>query len=134
MKFLTSKNAFWPVLLALLTEISYVVISTTVPVNQHVPWIWMILLLVAVVWSAVLVREKTSVLRFAGLLSTLASAALFSWWTLSFSAYENQTASVSDGNRVAELVGVSLRDHAGFEEPILSSDGPTLLVLYRGHW
>lgn len=134
MKILTAKNAFWPFLLALLTMISYVVISTTTPLNQRIPWLWLVLLAAAVVWSVALLRDKTTVLRIAGLFLTVALAALFSWWTLSFSNYESQDAAVDDGETVTELAAMSLRDHAGLERPVLAKGGPTLLVLYRGHW
>lgn len=134
MKILTTKNAFWPFLLALLTLISYVVISTTVPINQWVPWVWLALLAAAVVWSVKLLRDEASVSRIAGLVLTVGLAALFSWWTLSFSNYESQEAAVEDGDKVTQLASMSLRDHAGLERPVLAEGGPTLLVLYRGHW
>lgn len=134
MKILTAKNAFWPFLLALLTMISYVVLSTTMPVNQRIPWVWLVLLAAAVVWSMALLRDKASVLRIAGLFLTAGLAAVFSWWTLSFSNYESQDAAVEDGDSVRELAAMSLRDHAGLERPVLAEGGPTLLVLYRGHW
>lgn len=134
MKIFTAKNAFWPLLMALLTMISYVVISTTTPLNQRIPVIWLVLLAVAVVWSVTLLRDKTSALRIVGLLLTVGLAALFSFWTLSLSNYESQEAAVDDGDTVEELASMSLRDHAGLERPVLAAGGPTLLVLYRGHW
>lgn len=134
MRILTLKNAFWPFLLALLTVASYVFVSTSLPLNQRIPFLWLALLLVPVVWSVALVRDKTSIPRFAGLFLTLALAALFSWWTLSLSEYETKEVAVDDGNLVAGLTSMSLRDHAGLERPVLAEEGPTLLVLYRGHW
>jgi hypothetical protein len=134
MKILIAKNGFWPFLLALLTVISYIVLSTSVALNQRVPFLWLALLLIAVVWSVVLVRAKRSVLRFAGAFVTVALAALFSWWTLGYSEYEGREAAVDEGEAVTELAEMSLRDHAGLERPVLADGGATLLVLYRGHW
>ena len=134
MKILTAKNAFWPVLLALLTVISYVVLSTSVALNQRVPFLWLALLLIAVVWAVALVRARRSMLRFAGVALTVALAALFSWWTLGYSEYESHKAVADEGEVVTELAEVSLRDHAGLERPVLADGGATLLVLYRGHW
>lgn len=134
MKILTAKNAFWPFVLALLTVISYVVVSTSVALNQRVPYLWLGLLLVAVVWSAGLLRARASALRIAGLVATVALAAVFSWWTLSFSDYESRDAVVEDGDTVTQMADMTLRDHAGLERPVLAEGGPTLLVLYRGHW
>lgn len=134
MKILTLKNAFWPFLLALLTMISYVVISTNFAVNQRIPFAWLFLLLVAVVWSIALLRAKISIPRFVGLLLTVALAALFSWWTLGISEYDDKEEAVDNGDVVAELTSMTLRDHAGLDRPVLVNDGPTLVVLYRGHW
>ena len=133
-KIVTLKNAIWPLLLALLTVVSYLVISTTTPLNQRIPAVWLVLLVIAVVWSVALLRAKTSILRAVALAATIGLAALFSWWTLSFSEYESQAAAVADGDVVAELATMSLRDHAGLQRPVLAEGGPTLLVLYRGHW
>jgi hypothetical protein len=133
-KILTTRNAFWPFLLALLTTISYVVVSTGTALNQRVPFLWLALLLIAVVWSVALVRDRRSVLRFAGAFVTVALAALFSWWTLGYSEYENRVAAADEGGVVTELAGMSLRDHEGVERPVLADGGATLLVLYRGHW
>jgi hypothetical protein len=134
MKILSAKNAFWPFLLALLTVISYVVLSTSVVLNQRVPFLWLALLLIAVVWSVSLVRARRSVLRFAGVFGTVGLAALFSWWTLGYSEYESREAAADEGEVVTELAEMSLRDHAGLERPVLADGGATLLVLYRGHW
>lgn len=134
MKILTAKNAFWPFLLALLTVISYVVLSTSVALNQRVPFLWLALLLIAVVWSVALVRTKPSVLRFAGAVLTVGLAALFSWWTLGYSEYGSREAAADEGEVVTELAEISLPDHAGVEQPVLAESGTTLLVLYRGHW
>ena len=60
MKLLTAKNAFWPFLLALLTGIGYVVLSTSTALDQRVPFLWLASLLVAVVWSVALVRARRS--------------------------------------------------------------------------
>lgn len=133
MKILTARNAFWPVLLALLTAISYVVVSTGTALNQRVPFLWLALLLIAVVWSVALVRARRSVLRFAGAFVTVALAALFTWWTLGYSEYESQVAAADEGEVVTELAEMSLFDHEGVERPVLDGGG-TLLVLYRGHW
>lgn len=134
MKILTAKNAFWPFLLSLLTVIGFVVLSTSVALNQRVPFLWLALLLIAVVWSVTLVRAKRSVLRFIGLFLTVALAALFAWWTLGYSEYESREAAADEGEVVTELAETSLRDHAGLERPVLVEGGATLLVLYRGHW
>lgn len=134
MKILTTKNAFWPFLLALLTAISYVLVSTSVALNQRVPFLWLALLLAAVVWSVALVRARRSVGRLAGALATVALAALFSWWTLGYSEYESREAAADEGEVVTELADMTLRDHKGVERPVLADGGATLLVLYRGHW
>lgn len=134
MKILTAKNALWPFLLALLTVISYVVVSTSMALNQRVPYLWLGVLVVAVIWSVALVRARKSVGRFAGALLTVALAALFSWWTLGYSEYESREAAADEGEVVTELADMTLRDHEGVERPVLAEGGATLLVLYRGHW
>ena len=134
MKIFTPRNAFWPFLMALLTAISYLLVSTGVSLNQRIPFVWLALLLVALVWSVTLAIGKRSVLRFAALFGTVGVTALFSWWIFSYSEYGRQDLAVAEGDAVAGLAALALPDQTGLERPVLAEGGATLLVLYRGHW
>lgn len=134
MKFIHRHNPLWPVLLAFAAAIGYVVTATQLGWYQRIPFVSLALLVIAVSWLVLGLREKRTVMRFAGLVLTLFVAAVFSWWTLSLSEYDNDTAAVANGDVVADLTEMELPDHAGLDRPVLAKSGATLLVLYRGHW
>lgn len=134
MKFFHRHNPLWPVLLAFAAAIGYIVTATQLGWYQRIPVVSLTLLVVALVWLVLGLREKRTMMRFAGLALALFVAGIFAWWTLSLSEYDNATAAVADGDVVAELTDLQLPDQAGLDRPVLAESGATLLVLYRGHW
>jgi hypothetical protein len=122
------------------SALSYFYVATQLALYQRWPVVHVLGCVLGVVWlAAILLKRRGGRRLYATLCLLVASAltALFLWYTLDFSTYDNRTAAVAVGEELGpRLAGVTLALHTGEPTPLLAPGDQrgTLLVFYRGFW
>ena len=127
------------VLLVIASVVAYFVLSTGFGVFQAVPWPHFLVAAGACVWLMVELRRERTVGRVVALIVAAALTGAFTWYTLDYSSYRDETPpSLAVGARFAELASLNLPDASGEVVPLLPAASAehraTLIVFYRGFW
>ncbi|MEM6795927.1 MAG: hypothetical protein AAF725_18270 [Acidobacteriota bacterium] len=125
-----------PPLLVLAAIVSYFALSAGAGYFQQVPWLQLIVALGACVWAASRAVKLKTLFPGASLLLSLGLTAFFAWYLFLYSAYEERTRQVQDGELLASLASLELPNHGGESAAVLAAapKKATLLVFYRGFW
>ncbi len=127
-----------PFLLIVAAIAAYFILSTQFGFYQRYPIIHFVLAAAGVVWLGKLMFEHFTVWR---LLLTSVGVFLiagFTWYTLSYSTYQQQAPRVQKGDRLGDALSkIVVKTSEGKDFPFmdaLKQSKATLLVLYRGVW
>lgn len=125
-------------LLVVFSFISYIVLSRKISYNQYHPVIHYLGMLVGIGLLIWMIKNDFTIPRLVALCFSLFVIGFFAWYTTSFSAYDNNKATIADGDVITEQMRLStLYPTSGGEislEDIIAKDEATLLVFFRAQW
>ncbi|MFH2130044.1 MAG: hypothetical protein ABIK68_06690 [bacterium] len=131
-------KAFLAVLLVVVSFISYLVLSRRISYNQQIPVLHYLGMLVGIGLLILLMNQAFTTPRLVALCFSLFVVGLFTWYTTSFSAYDNNRATIVDGDFLTDKMKTAILTPVTGGEinlgDIVARDKATLLVFFRAHW
>ena len=125
-------------LLVAFSFISYYVLSRVISYNHYHPVIHYLGMLAGIGLLIWMIKHKFTKSRLVALCFSLFVVGFFAFYTTSFSTYDNNRATIADGNIISEQMRqVALASTSGGEIAlggIVDKDEGTLLVFVRAEW
>jgi len=125
-------------LLVVFSFVSYIVLSRFLSYNQHHPVFHYLGMLTGAGLLIWMMKKQFTKSRLVALFFSLFVVGFFTWYTTSFSNYDNNRATIADGDFLSEQMKQSaLFPTAGGEASlgdIVEKDAATLVVFVRAQW
>lgn len=131
-------KTFLSLLLVVFSFISYIVLSRFMSYNQQHPVFHYLGMLVGVGLLVWMIKKEFTKSRLVALGLSLFVVGFFTWYTNSFSNYDNVRATIADGDFLSEQMRLAtLSPTTGGEialGDIVEKDAATLVVFVRAEW
>jgi len=125
-------------LLVVFSFISYIVLSRFLSYNQHHPVFHYLGMLAGIGLLIWMMKKQFTKSRLVALFFSLFVVGFFTWYTTSFSNYNNDRATIADGDFISEeMKQVTLFPTTGREialGDVVGKDAATLVVFVRAQW
>jgi FtsH-binding integral membrane protein len=125
-------------LLVVFSFISYIVLSRHMSYNQQHPVFHYLGMLVGIGLLVWLIRKQFTKSRLIALCLSVFVVGFFAWYTNSFSKYDDQRATIADGDVISEQMRLATLFPTTGEEialgDIVGKDAATLVVFVRAEW
>ncbi len=125
-------------LLVVFSFISYIMLSRHISYNQQHPVFHYLGMLVGIGLLIWMMKKQFTKSRLVALCLSVFVVGFFAWYTNSFSKYDDQRATIADGDFISEQMRqVTLFPTNGGEielDDIINKDTATLVVFVRAEW
>ncbi len=131
-------KTFLCILLVVFSFISYIVLSRYISSTQHHPAYHYLGMLAAIGLLIWMMKKQFTKSRLVALCFSLFVVGFFTWYTTAFSNYDNDRATIADGDFISEQMRLAtLFPTSGGEialGDVVAKDEGTLVVFVRAQW